>query len=83
MINEFSTVPKEWEFPLSTAQQGWQCPVCGRVYSPITPMCYYCGGEQKTITYTTNTENEENTGNVELAKTILQYFQEIGGQKDD
>jgi uncharacterized OB-fold protein len=60
-------------------QQGWQCPVCGRVYSPITPMCYYCGGEQKTITYTTNTENVENTGNVELAKTILQYFQEIGG----
>lgn len=59
MINEFSTVPKEWEFPISTAQQGWQCPICGRVYSPITPMCYYCGGEQKTITYTTSTENVE------------------------
>lgn len=24
-------------------QQGWQCPVCKRVYSPTTPMCYYCG----------------------------------------
>lgn len=24
------------------AQQGWQCPVCGRIYSPMTFMCYYC-----------------------------------------
>lgn len=23
--------------------QGWQCPICKRVYSPTTPMCYYCG----------------------------------------
>lgn len=22
---------------------GWVCPKCGRVYSPFTPMCYYCG----------------------------------------
>ena len=77
MINEFSTVPKEWEFPISTAQQGWQCPICGRVYSPITPMCYYCGGEQKTITYTTSTEN------VEIAKmnnhAPIHPQQQIGG----
>ena len=26
------------------AQQGWQCPICKRVYSPLTMMCYYCGG---------------------------------------
>lgn len=25
------------------APQGWQCPICKRVYSPLTPMCYYCG----------------------------------------
>lgn len=25
-------------------QQGWQCPICNRVYAPNTPMCYYCGG---------------------------------------
>ena len=24
--------------------QGWQCPVCKRVYSPSTPMCMFCGG---------------------------------------
>lgn len=33
-------------------QQGWQCPICGRVYSPFTPMCYSCGGEQKIETNT-------------------------------
>jgi len=26
------------------AQQGWQCPICKRVYSPFTTMCGYCGG---------------------------------------
>lgn len=24
-------------------QQGWVCPKCGRVYSPTTVMCMYCG----------------------------------------
>ena len=24
---------------------GWVCPKCGRVYSPFTPMCYYCGSD--------------------------------------
>ena len=27
------------------ALQGWQCPICKRVYSPTTPFCYYCGNE--------------------------------------
>lgn len=36
----------------TVVQQGWQCPICGRVYSPFTPMCYYCGGEQKIETST-------------------------------
>jgi hypothetical protein len=25
-----------------TAPQGWECPKCGRVYSPSFPMCTYC-----------------------------------------
>ena len=37
-----------WDNIDLTALQGWICPKCGRVYSPITPMCYYCGGEQIT-----------------------------------
>ena len=32
------------------AQQGWQCPICKRIYSPFTPMCYNCGGEASTST---------------------------------
>lgn len=26
------------------AQQGWQCPVCGAVYSPFTMACMNCTG---------------------------------------
>ena len=26
--------------------KGWQCPICGSVYSPTTPMCFYCGNEK-------------------------------------
>lgn len=58
--------------------QGWQCPICGRVYSPMIPMCYYCGGEQKTITYTTSTENVEN---VEKAK-MKSFAKQIGEYHD-
>ena len=32
------------------ATQGWQCPICKRVYSPMTPMCLYCGGLETTTT---------------------------------
>ena len=28
------------------AQQGWQCPICKRVYSPFTQMCFYCVGKE-------------------------------------
>jgi len=33
-------------------QQGWQCPVCKRVYSPFTSCCFYCGSEGMTKTST-------------------------------
>lgn len=26
--------------------KGWQCPICGGVYSPTTPMCFYCGNKE-------------------------------------
>ena len=43
---------EEHEMMYGYAQQGWQCPLCGRVYSPTTLMCYYCGGQTKTTTHT-------------------------------
>lgn len=33
-------------------QQGWQCPICKRVYSPFTPCCFTCGAEGVTKTST-------------------------------
>jgi len=40
-------------------QQGWQCPICKRVYSPHTSMCLYCGGDAKTTS--TNTKSKSTT----------------------
>lgn len=27
-------------YPAAPAKQGWQCPVCGKVYSPDIPSCW-------------------------------------------
>ena len=51
------------------AQQGWQCPICKRVYSPTTAMCYYCGSRE-TVTTTTGTVNPQE-GCWELLPMIL------------
>jgi len=32
--------------------QGWQCPVCKKVFSPSTPMCPYCGNMHTFVTTT-------------------------------
>lgn len=34
------------EEKLFGAMQGWQCPICKRVYSPFTQMCSYCGNQE-------------------------------------
>lgn len=34
------------------AQQGWQCSICKRVYSPFTSCCFSCGAEGMTKTPT-------------------------------
>ena len=35
------------------APRGWICPKCGRVYSPSTSMCSYCGGGSTSQSTTT------------------------------
>ena len=40
------------------APTGWRCPSCGRVYSPLTYMCPYCGGNQKGKITTTTDDSE-------------------------
>lgn len=37
------------------AMQGWQCPICKRVYSPYTQMCPYCGNHFSNLDVKTNT----------------------------
>ena len=54
-----------YEFDFGTPQ-GWQCPKCKHVYSPTTPMCWYCGNH-KTYTTTTTTIN---SGDFYLEKNI-------------
>ena len=41
MIGDYQKIPP---------QQGWQCPLCGRVYSPTTMMCLYCGNSEESVT---------------------------------
>lgn len=56
--------------------QGWQCPICKRVYSPSTPMCYYCG-------------NSSSESNITFAKveqtfsdTIQKYKEKINASRE-
>jgi len=42
-------------YPHGFTQQGWECPKCGRVYSPTTIMCLGCPQEVKTKTTTDST----------------------------
>lgn len=44
------------ENQLFSAMQGWQCPICKRVYSPFTHMCTYCGKKEVKTTTSANTE---------------------------
>lgn len=34
------TLPFNW---IWWSQKGWECPKCGRCYSPTTNMCPFCG----------------------------------------
>lgn len=43
------------EKQLFNAIQGWQCPICKRVYSPFVHMCMYCGNKEVGTTTLPNT----------------------------
>lgn len=38
----------EFGVRIEGVQQGWQCPVCKRVYAPFVSECSYCGRETVT-----------------------------------
>lgn len=39
------------------APQGWQCPVCGAVYSPMTMQCFNCTGWKTSNKESTSTDD--------------------------
>ena len=41
------------DYNIDFIPQGWQCPICKRVYSPSTTMCYSCGNEKISVATTT------------------------------
>lgn len=45
-------------------QYGWVCPKCGRVYSPTTSSCLFCGPGMP-YTVTTSATNTASTATVE------------------
>ena len=46
-----------YEFEGLFVSQGWQCPICKRVYSPYMSMCMYCGNGKQAYTVSTGTEH--------------------------
>ena len=45
-----------WDDNNCFVQQGWQCPICKRVYAPGTIMCLYCGNEKEHVSTTYHIE---------------------------
>ncbi len=44
----------DMEEKLFNVMQGWQCPICKRVYSPFTHMCLHCGNQETQPTTPSN-----------------------------
>lgn len=62
----------------SNSPMGWICPKCGRVYSPNTSMCIYCGQESQTTWASTKTKDFDY--NVYLNHNIMNEEQQCKTQ---
>ena len=61
------------------APQGWICPKCGRVYSPSTPVCFYCGGASQPTVTTTGTSVEDLEDKLRKQTTFSDYRSILSG----
>ena len=69
----------EVNFNRMFGQQGWICPKCGRVYSPFTQMCLYCGNNNSENTFTSaNTPTKTFDEILESNRDILEQIKEKG-----
>jgi len=62
-----------------TAQQGWQCPVCKRIYAPSVVMCFYCGGEDIKIDVNTAEDSVKKFLSDEVRDFAKQYMNTLKG----
>lgn len=53
-------------------EQGWQCPICKRIYNPRQEMCLYCGGNN-TSSQSTSPEKKYRQGGEISWDTINGY----------
>ena len=61
--------------------KGWQCPICGRVYSPTTPMCFYCGNKsESTQVATTQSGNLIDARCVKIENTLDDLVKRVYGK---
>ena len=48
---------------MRVAQQGWQCPLCLKIYGPMVQECYHCNNRETTLTSITFPEAPEGVTN--------------------
>ena len=71
----------EWH-SVDFAPQGWQCPICGAVYSPMTMACMNCTGWRVSNNMEINRKKWENIvdkviGNDSESETIVKARKEL------
>ena len=63
----------QYQFP-NWGARGWVCPKCGRVFSPTTPMCYYCGSNTR---ITPSTTTNPDITNIPTTKTVPAEWEKL------
>jgi hypothetical protein len=55
----------------SLPRQGWECPCCGRCYSPSMPQCVACPIQTVTTTDSTQPKHPDAVGTDSSAGTVI------------
>ena len=75
----YRVIMNEVNFNRMFGQQGWICPKCGRVYSPFTQMCLYCGNNNSENTFTSaNTPTKTFDEILESNRDVLERIKQKG-----
>lgn len=69
-------------YDFNFAPQGWQCPICKRVYSPTYPWCIFCGNESVTTTTTTTIPIQNNPSDYSNINDLMSEFMKKNREQD-